>query len=49
MMPTARNEAEFRLMPILAVQASPPPPLSIAPFDAVATVLRAFRERRDAL
>lgn len=49
MMPTARNEAGFRLMAILAVQANPPPPLSIAPLDAVATVLRAFRERRHAL
>lgn len=45
MMPTSRHEASFRMMAILAVQVSPPPPLSIAPLDAVGTVLRAVRER----
>jgi hypothetical protein len=44
MMPASRQEAEFRLMNMLAVQASPPPPLSIAPLDAAATVLRALRD-----
>jgi hypothetical protein len=45
MWPTTRHEASFRMMAILAVQVSPPPPLSIAPLDAVGTVLRAVRER----
>ena len=49
MIPATRHEASFRLMAMLAVQVDPPPPLSIAPLDAVATVLRAFREHRDAL
>jgi hypothetical protein len=34
-------------MAMLAEQVSPPAPLSIAPLDAVATVLRAFRQRQE--
>jgi hypothetical protein len=48
MVAASRHEAAFRLMAKLAVQVTPPPPLSIAPLDAVATVLRAFRDRRAA-
>ena len=44
MMPASRQEAEFRLMAMLADQATPPPPLSIQPLDAAATVLRALRD-----
>jgi len=45
MMPASRHEASFRMMSLLAEQVSPPPPISIAPLDAVGTVLRAVRER----
>jgi len=45
MMPTGRHEASFRMMAMLTEQVSPPPPLSVAPLDAVATVLRAVRDR----
>jgi hypothetical protein len=45
MMPTSRHEASLRMMALLADQASPPPPIGIAPLDAVGTVLRALRER----
>jgi hypothetical protein len=44
MMPTGRQEAGFRLMALLAAEVSPPPPLSIKPLDAAATVLRARRD-----
>ena len=42
---TNRHEAGFRLMALLAIQVSPPPPLTVAPLYSVATVLRAVRER----
>jgi hypothetical protein len=45
MMPTSRKGPSFRLMALLAEQVSPPPPLTVAPLDAVGTVLRAVRER----
>ena len=45
MMPTSRHEASFRIMAMLAEQVSPPPPISVAPLDAVGTVLRVVRER----
>jgi hypothetical protein len=44
MMPTGRQEAGFRLMALFAAEVSPPPPLSIKPLDAAATVLRARRD-----
>jgi len=43
--PATRREASFRMMALLSVEVSPPPPLSIAPLDAVGTVLRAVRSR----
>jgi hypothetical protein len=46
MAPNARIEAEFRLMAMLTSQVTPPPPPSVAPLDAVATVLRKVRERQ---
>lgn len=45
MMPSGRHEASFRMMAMLAEQVTPPPPLSVAPLDAVGAVLRAVRGR----
>jgi hypothetical protein len=42
----ARDEIAFRLVSVVAIQVSPPPPADVHPLDILATVLAARRRQR---